>query len=337
MSDLPEEWTDPRRPWGLLGLCAGSLVLNLVLGVRLLWAPAGDEVVPEVASAPMEITDPAAAPPVDGAPAAAPAVAAAPAAPTKTTQLAFAVDGPLSVSFAKAAPERGDAVALVYARLFAFDIDLRKLGRGDEVKVSYALDERNIPVIDYASYHGAKATLSAYKYQAAGDTYPSWWDDQGAERQPRLVDSPIADYEQITSLLRDGRGHHGMDFKVPEGAKIVSPRSGTVVRTDWNWGANGNCVEVKYDDGTLARFLHLSRTDVAAGKRIAKGDVIGLSGNTGHSTAPHLHYELEKGGKIVDPVDYHGTTTRHLPDAEMAAFQAAKQSLDARFATPSGA
>ena len=334
MSDF-NEWTDPPggRPWGLLGLCAGSLVLNLVLGVA--WVTRGGSDAPvATAAADVVVAAPIAAP-GEAAPTAAPAPVAAVA--TDMTQLTFPVEGPLSVSFAKAAPVRGDQVALVYARLFAFDLDLRKLGKGDEVKVSYGRDERDIPLIDYASYHGAKGTLTAYRYQAAGDAYASWWDETGNERQPRLIDSPIAEYEQITSLLRDGRGHHGMDFKVREGVAVISPRAGTVVRTDWNWGANGNCVEVKYDDGTFARFLHLSRTDAVAGKRIAKGDAIGVTGNTGHSTAPHLHYELEKAGKIVDPIDYHGTTVRQLPAGDVVAFEGHKKALEARFTAPAGA
>ena len=112
------------------------------------------------------------------------------------------------------------------------------------------------------------------------------------------------------------------------GTPITTPRSAVVKRVDWNVRNNGNCVEVQYPDGTLARFLHLSQTDVKAGDRIAKGAVVGLSGNTGHSTAPHLHYELEKNGKVVDPIDFHGLTRRTLDPAERARFDARIARLD---------
>ncbi len=107
------------------------------------------------------------------------------------------------------------------------------------------------------------------------------------------------------------------------------PRSGSVVRTDWNTRFNGNCVEVRYDDGTMARFLHLSETSVSAGQRLATGAKLGLSGNTGRSTNPHLHYELERSGRILDPIDYHGTERRTLPAADRAGFDQERARLDA--------
>ena len=149
----------------------------------------------------------------------------------------------------------------------------------------------------------------------------------------RLVDCPLNDYEQITSLLKDRPKHHGMDFKVPEGTEAHSSKDGVVVRVDWNEFNNGHCVEVQYPDGVLARFLHLSKTSVTAGQKITKGTVVGLTGNTGHSTAPHLHYELNQNGKVIDPVDYQGTERRTLPLANKAAFDAERARLDAILAT----
>lgn len=113
-----------------------------------------------------------------------------------------------------------------------------------------------------------------------------------------------------------------MDFKTPVGTEIVSPRAGRVTRVDWNLKYNGNCIEVKYSDGTLARFLHLSDTKVAPGARVRPGEVLGLTGNTGRSTAPHLHYELERKGRVIDPVKYHGTERRELPASDRGAFEA---------------
>jgi murein DD-endopeptidase len=120
-----------------------------------------------------------------------------------------------------------------------------------------------------------------------------------------------------------------MDFKVPVGTEVVSPRAGTVVRTNWNFTYNGNAVEVRFNDGTLARFLHLSDTRVQPGQTLAAGAVVGLSGNTGRSTAPHLHYELEKGGKTLDPAHYHGTRRRALTASDKARFDAERERLDA--------
>jgi murein DD-endopeptidase len=218
--------------------------------------------------------------------------------------------------------DRADIAAAVYTRLFFWDLDpARDLQRGDTVRMAYTWDGSMVD-IPAASYTSSKlgGTLLAYRFHATGDDWPSFWDGEGREIAHRLKDGPLLNYQQITSRLKDRPGHKGMDFKVPTGTDVVNPKSGKVLRTNWNIRYNGNCVEVKYDDGTLARFLHLSRTDVSAGDTVGKGTRLGLSGNTGRSTAPHLHYELEKGGKVLDPIDYHGTVRRALSDGDMSRF-----------------
>ena len=67
------------------------------------------------------------------------------------------------------------------------------------------------------------------------------------------MDGPLDEYEQITSLLKDRPNHKGMDFKTPVGTPVKAPASGTVTRINWNWHANGDCVELKLADGTLAK------------------------------------------------------------------------------------
>jgi len=325
-------WMDPPdgRPWALIGLCGASLLLNVALLAAIVFD--GDESAPETAE---EI--------VFAEPTAADAVAAAvviepppaPVLPENMHVVRAAVDQSLARTFQVADPERADVISAIYARLFFWDLDLRRdLQIGDQVAVAYEWDGE-LAYIPVASYESKKLgrTLTAYRFQATGDAFPSWWTADGEEVPRRLEESPLASFEQVTSLIKDRPTHKGMDFKVPVGTDVVSPMAGTVVRADWNFTYNGNCVEVRYADGTLARFLHLSRTDVGAGQKVAAGQTIGLSGNTGRSTAPHLHYELEKAGRVVDPVDYHGIVRRSLPEADRVAFEAEKARLDALLAT----
>lgn len=316
------------RPWALLVLCGGSLLLNVVLATRLWMASPADEVV-----AAADVTAPAAeAAPAEVAAAAEP-VEAAPAAPTDPNliRIRTPINGSLALTFQGAAGEHGDVLSAVYARLFVWDLDLRKdLQRGDEIAVAYSWDGElaHIPVASYRSGKLGKE-LRAYEFKAAGDHYPSWWDASGTEVPHRLIEDPLSgNYEQVTSLLKDRPTHKGMDFKVDVGTPVATPKGATVVRTDWNWKYNGNCVEVRYDDGTLARFLHLSETKVEAGQRLAAGTVVGLTGNTGRSTAPHLHYELERNGAVVDPVKYHGTVRRTLGESDLPAFEQVRAQLD---------
>jgi len=246
------------------------------------------------------------------------------------------VDAPvkhsLARTFQKAVPERGDALAAVYSRMFMWDLNLRRDGQqGDRVLAVFTDDSAEEPDVPVAWYESQKLglTLKSYRFQAPGDEWPSYWDAEGQEVAHRLVGGPLESYEQVTSLLKDRPRHQGMDFTAPTGTPLVSPKAGTVTRVNWNTGANGVCVEVRYPDGTLAKFLHLDQVKVRANQHVTAGQLLATTGNTGRSTAPHLHYQLGRGSKTIDPVDYHGTIRRQLPASAMSAFQAAVREYDA--------
>jgi murein DD-endopeptidase MepM/ murein hydrolase activator NlpD len=230
----------------------------------------------------------------------------------------------LSQTFTAAAPSYGAALSAVYSRLFMFDIDMRRdLQKGDTVEVVYKIGDDGIPDIAAARFHSKKKqkTFSAYRWKAPFDEFSSYWASDGTETAYQLKNSPIKDYEQITSLLKDRPTHKGMDFKAPVGVKTTSPKSGVVTRVNFgSYSVNGGCVEVKLSDGVMAKYLHLSEVKVKVGQNVSAGTVVGLVGNTGRSTAPHLHYQLDKGRKNIDPIDYHGIQRRSLPAGAMADF-----------------
>lgn len=247
------------------------------------------------------------------------------------------VERTLSHTFQDQAGDKADAVSAVYSRMFMWDLDLRKdLRKGDEVWAVWRETETGEIEMPVAWFKSQKLgmTLKAYQYQAPGDAHASYWFPDGTEVPLRLVGSPIENYEQITSLLKDRPTHKGMDFKSDVGTDVMAPKAGTVTRINWNWKANGNCVEVRYADGTLAKFLHLEKILVTEGQHVASAQVIAKSGNTGHSTAPHLHYQLDQGEKVVDPLDYHGTVRRKLPAKAMEPFGREMARLDAMLGEP---
>src|SRR5690606_40985555 len=100
-------------------------------------------------------------------------------------------------------------------------------------------------------------TFEAWRYQARGEEFPRYYDRQGREVEIRLESSPIERYEQITSLLRDGRGHQCMDFKAPVGVPVVAPFAAVVTRVNFNQRINGRCVEMEDAKGRRISFLHL--------------------------------------------------------------------------------
>ena len=90
---------------------------------------------------------------------------------------------------------------------------------------------------------------------------------------------------------------------------------------------------MRFPDGTHAKFLHLDKLSVRAGEYVQAGQLLAASGNTGHSTAAHLHYELEKGGKTQDPVEYHSTQRRELPAGALEAFALVVNDMDSSLGT----
>lgn len=235
------------------------------------------------------------------------------------------VQGSIPQTMAVAAAPYGDFVSATLSRLLVWDLDVRRdLRADDKVEVAWELGSSDTVVIKAARFHGQKhnKTITAYRFKATGDEYASYWSADGTEVPHRLKNTPLSNYEQITSLLKDRPTHHGMDFKTPVGTPVLASFSGVVTRSNWNWNANGNCLEIRHDDGVLAKYLHLSDNKVKPGDRVKPGDVIALSGNTGRSTGPHLHYQLNKGSKVIDPIDYHGTERRTLPQGDREAFQA---------------
>jgi murein DD-endopeptidase MepM/ murein hydrolase activator NlpD len=98
--------------------------------------------------------------------------------------------------------------------------------------------------------------------------------------------------------------HSGQDFAVPTGTKVRSVHAGTVVTAGWG-GAYGNNIVIKHANGTYSQYGHLSKIRVHVGEKVGKGERIGLSGNTGNTTGPHLHFEIRKTpvyGSAVNPL-----------------------------------
>lgn len=101
---------------------------------------------------------------------------------------------------------------------------------------------------------------------------------------------------RVTSCFgpRWGHVHEGVDLAAPDGAPIVAAGAGVVVRAGVAEGY-GNAVLVDHGDGFLTHYGHLAVITVAVGQHVAAGQQIGEEGSTGHSTGPHLHFEVHEG------------------------------------------
>lgn len=113
-------------------------------------------------------------------------------------------------------------------------------------------------------------------------------------------------------LLKEKRMHKGIDFMARMGTDVYATAAGTI-KTVTEDDGYGMYIDVEHADGYETRYSNLSRQVVKEGQSIAKGEKIGESGNSGLSTAPHLHYEVRRNAKPIDPVDY-------LPSALLGQF-----------------
>ncbi|MBU1315571.1 MAG: peptidoglycan DD-metalloendopeptidase family protein [Alphaproteobacteria bacterium] len=97
--------------------------------------------------------------------------------------------------------------------------------------------------------------------------------------------------------------HAGIDFRASTGEKVFSAGAGKVVAAEFS-GGYGNLVEIDHGYGITTRYGHLSRILVSAGDEVSAGAVIGRAGSTGRSTGPHIHYEVRRDGRAIDPVHF---------------------------------
>ena len=138
---------------------------------------------------------------------------------------------------------------------------------------------------------------------------------QAGGRHSGLDPTPLVEWfgGRVTSGFRDpARPYHvGVDFSLVTGTPIPATWEGTVTYVGW-YGDFGNVVVVQKGDWQM-RYCHLSRFAVGVGQQIQTGTVVGLSGNTGVSTGPHLHYEVRRHGVAVDPMTAPGLGNSSQP------------------------
>lgn len=99
--------------------------------------------------------------------------------------------------------------------------------------------------------------------------------------------------------------HEGMDFTAKTGTPIFATGDGVVASADNSKSGYGNHIEIKHGFGYMTLYGHLSKYNCRAGQRVKRGDIIGYVGSTGRSEAPHLHYEVHKDGKVVNPINFY--------------------------------
>jgi len=134
---------------------------------------------------------------------------------------------------------------------------------------------------------------------------------------------------RIHPIYKVRKMHWGMDFSAPTGTEIFATGDGTVVEVKKKYNGYGHHVKIQHGFGYETLYAHMSKILVRKGQRVERGEVIGLVGSTGTSVAPHLHYEVFKEGKRVNPAHYYfNDLSPEQYEQMLAASESANQSFD---------
>lgn len=173
--------------------------------------------------------------------------------------------------------------------------------------------------------NGAKETI-AVRFELP-DGEAAWFHPDGSGMKRPFLRSPL-EFSRVTSgfnpkrfhpVLKKARPHNGTDFGAPTGTPVRSVADGKVVYAGTS-GGHGKFVKVEHEGGYATSYSHLSRVDVKVGQKIRQSSVIGAVGTTGMSTGPHLHYQMWKGSRYVDPMKIDLPNTSALPVSQKEAF-----------------
>ena len=156
--------------------------------------------------------------------------------------------------------------------------------------------------VQATSLGGSRAALDAPSAREAPASEAPSRAEAGSPAEPLRLSWPVDATTTSKFGQRDGRQHSGVDLGAPEGTPSRAAAGGRVKSASYS-GGYGNLVVVEHADGTETRYAHMSKLDVRAGERVS-GDTLGAVGSTGHSTGPHLHFEVRRGGEACDPLDF---------------------------------
>lgn len=134
---------------------------------------------------------------------------------------------------------------------------------------------------------------------------------------------------RIHPIYKTSKMHTGMDFTAAIGTPIYATGDGYVSTAELGGRGYGNHVVINHGYGYQTLYAHMSRIKARRGQSVKRGEIIGYVGNTGTSTAPHLHYEVRKGGRPINPINfYYNDLTPAEYETMLKISQTANQSFD---------
>jgi murein DD-endopeptidase MepM/ murein hydrolase activator NlpD len=231
-----------------------------------------------------------------------------------------------------------DAVAIQLADIFGSDIDfLRELRQGDKFSVLYDMHAVDGRPLRSGRVLAAEFTNQGRRYRALryADNY---YATDGRNMRKALLRSPL-ELSRVSSgfgmrmhpLHKAWRAHQGVDYAAPAGTRVRAVGDG-VVEFAGRQNGYGNLVILRHDSRISTFYAHLKALGrgIRTGARVAQGDTIGLVGQTGWATGPHLHFEFRVAGTARNPLSVPLPAGAPVARHEMDAFHVRAQALSAQ-------
>ncbi|MEA2936658.1 MAG: hypothetical protein QOC56_162 [Alphaproteobacteria bacterium] len=235
-------------------------------------------------------------------------------------------------------------------RIYSYDIDFqRKVQPGDSFDIFFAGEDENSEAkseVLFASLTTGGETRKFYRYQSPDDGVVDYYDETGKSAKKFLVRKPVAEGHMTSGfgtrnhpLLHYVRQHTGVDWGASMGTPIYASGNGTIEKIGWE-GGYGKYIRIRHANGYATGYGHMSAfaRNMAEGKKVRQGQVIGYVGSTGLSTGAHLHYEILINGRFVDPMKIRLPRGRVLEGPLLSGFEQERDRLEStmsRAAPPS--
>ena len=259
--------------------------------------------------------------------------------PIKVISAPARVEGEVGRSLYVAARQLGVPASIInqYVKALSYSVDFaREVAASDRFSLVYERDVAETGDVKtgrllYAQLErsGKRSDLELTWFEAKGERGRFYHAD-GSSIEKLLMRTPV-DGARVSSnfgrrrhpILGYGRMHKGIDFAAPSGTPIMAAGSGTVVFAGRH-GGHGNYIKIRHSGGYETAYAHMKgfKSGIRRGSKVSQGQIIGYVGSTGLSTGPHLHYEVYKNGKAIDPKGSAIPTGSSLRGTELARFKA---------------
>lgn len=258
---------------------------------------------------------------------------------------AVRAEGAITSSLYMAGKRQGlsDATLAELIRLFSWDVDFqRDIRKNDAFEIMYNhISDEDGDAVGGGEILFAALTLSGKRkaiYRFKGDDgHTEYFDEKGRSAQKALMRTPI-DGARLSSgfgrrrhpILGYTKMHKGVDFAAPRGTPIYAAGNGTIVYAARK-GGYGKYIRIRHNGNYHTAYAHMKgfARGMRKGRRVSQGQIIGYVGTTGRSTGPHLHYEVLRNNRQVNPLSVKLPTGRTLHGAERNRYLAAKGEIDA--------